>query len=111
MREHVLGIDDAPFRKGQDREVPIVGVVMEGPDLVEAVAVGSIPVDGDDVTGLLSAWIRDLRTFRSIQAILLGGITIAGLGVVDLDVLARSVGRPALAVTRRNPVGSPLRSG
>ena len=109
MREHVLGIDDAPFRKGQDREVAIVGVVMEGPDLVEAVAVGSIPVDGDDVTGLLSAWIRDLRTFRSIQAILLGGITIAGLGVVDLDLLARSVGRPALAVTRHNPAGSELR--
>jgi len=109
VRDHVLGIDDAPFRKGQDREVPIVGVVMEGADLVEAVAVGHLPVDADDATGLLSAWIRELRIFRSVQAVLVGGITIAGLGVVDLDQLTKMIGRPALAVTRHDPAGSELR--
>jgi uncharacterized protein len=108
-RPHVLGIDDAPFRKGKDQEVPIVGVVMEGPDLVEAVTVGRIPVDADDAASVLCSWIRSLRGFRSIQAILLGGITIAGLGVVDLDQLATGVERPALAVTRRNPAQSELR--
>jgi endonuclease V-like protein UPF0215 family len=88
-RPHVLGIDDAPFRKGRDQSVPIVGVVKEGPDLIEAVAVATFAVDGDDAAGFLSAWVGGLRAYRSIQAILLGGITIAGLGVVDLDKLAQ----------------------
>jgi endonuclease V-like protein UPF0215 family len=108
-RPHVLGIDDAPFRKGRDQSVPIVGVVMEGPDLIEAVAVATFAVDGDDAAGFLSAWVGGLRAYRSIQAILLGGITIAGLGVVDLDKLAELVARPVVAVTRRNPADSELR--
>ncbi len=35
-RPHVLGVDDGPFDKGVSRTVPLVGVTMEGPDLVEA---------------------------------------------------------------------------
>src|SRR5882724_236915 len=108
-RPHVLGVDDAPFDKGRDHEVPIVGVLMEGPDLVEGVAIGTFPVDGDDAAGYLARWIRDLRAYRSIQAILLGGITIAGLGLVDLAALAGALGRPVLAVTRRDPANSELR--
>src|SRR6266545_1988566 len=108
-RPHVLGVDDAPFRKGSDREVRIVGVVMEGPDLIEAIAIGSFPVDGDDATGYLARWISELRAFRGIQAIFLGGITIAGLGLVDLEQLAEALSRPVLAVTRHDPANSELR--
>jgi len=50
-----------------------------------------------------------LRAYRSTQAILLGGITIAGLGLVDLAALAGALGRPVLAVTRRDPANSELR--
>lgn len=39
-RPHLLGVDDAPFDKGQAAPVPLVGVVMEGPDRMEAVALG-----------------------------------------------------------------------
>jgi uncharacterized protein len=39
MRFHVLGIDDAPFDKRQSQPVRVVGVLMEGNDLVEGVAV------------------------------------------------------------------------
>jgi endonuclease V-like protein UPF0215 family len=108
-RPHVLGVDDAPFTKGRDREVPIVGVLMEGADLVESVAIGSFPVDGDDPAGYLAGWIRGLRAYRSIQAILVGGVTIAGLGLIELDTLASSLRRPVLAVTRRDPSDSELR--
>jgi hypothetical protein len=108
-RPHVLGVDDAPFRKGRDSAVPIVGVLMEGPDLIEAIAIGSFPVDGDDATGYLARWIRERRAFRGIQAIFLGGITIAGLGLVDLEQLAETLARPVLAVTRHDPAGSELR--
>jgi uncharacterized protein len=89
--------------------VPVVGVLMEGSDLVEALAITSFPVDGADAAGYLANWIHGLRVYRGIQAILMGGITIAGLGLVDLDALASALGRPVVAVTRRNPADSDLR--
>ena len=61
-----------------------MGVVMEGADLVEGVAITRFPVDGDAVTEFLGRWVRDLRFHAGLQGIVLGGITIAGLGVVDV---------------------------
>ena len=54
-RFHVLGVDDAPFTKRVDPTVPVVAVLMEGHDLVEAVATTSFEVDGE-TTG--STWPR-----------------------------------------------------
>ncbi len=104
----MLGIDDAPFRKGQAEDVPIVGVMMEGATLVEGVALGAFPVDGADATGYLAAWIGGQRWYAALQAVVLGGITIAGLGLVDLEALARRLARPVLAVTRRDTATSDL---
>jgi endonuclease V-like protein UPF0215 family len=100
---HVLGIDDAPFEKRQRHPVPIVGVMMEGVDLVESVAKTEFAVDGDGATEFLFGWMSGLRCFASLQGIVLGGITIAGLGVVDIEALARRSERPILVVTRRRP--------
>ena len=36
MRPHVLGIDDGPFDVHAGGETPIVGVMTEGADVVEA---------------------------------------------------------------------------
>jgi endonuclease V-like protein UPF0215 family len=105
-RPHVLGVDDAPFHKRQARLVPIVGVLMEGNDLLEGVALSHFPVDGADATGFLAAWIAGLRWRPAMQAVVLGGITLAGLGLVDLNELARRLGLPVLAVTRREPAES-----
>ncbi len=102
-RPHVLGVDDAPFEKRQTQPVPIVAVTMEAAHQLEGVAIGSFPVDGENATDYLAAWIATLRTRPSLQAVLLGGITIAGLGVVDLPSLAERTGLPVLAVTRRKP--------
>jgi len=105
---HVLGIDDAPFDKRQPGPVPIVGVMMEGALVVESVVIGAFPVDGRDATAYLSRWIAESRFFRAVQAVILGGITIAGLGLVDVDQLSRELACPVLVVTRRNPSGSDL---
>ena len=105
MRPHVFGIDDGPFDVHDGAETPIVGVMTEGADLVEAVAVTRFPVDGDEVTSFLATWVMKLRLHPALQAIVLGGITIAGLGVVDLASLAEQTGVPTIAVSRRDPRG------
>lgn len=107
-RPHVLGVDDAPFEKRQQAPVPIVAVMMEGADLVESVAVSSFAVDGDDATGFLAGWLGGLRSLASVQAVLLGGITMAGLGVVDVAQLARRLDAPVLVATRREPSDAQL---
>lgn len=107
-RPHLLGIDDAPFEKGQREPVPLVGVLMEGADLVESVSIASFPVDGDDATGFLADWIGGLRGEAAAQGLLLGGITVAGLGIVDLEELARRSRRPVLSVIRRRPSDTDL---
>jgi len=88
--------------------VPIVGVAMEGPDVIESVALGEFPVDGEGATEYLAAWIAALRVRPALQAVILGGITIAGLGVIDVAALAERLGLPVLVVTRHNPAGSDL---
>ncbi len=105
-RPHVLGIDDGPFEKGQRDPVPLVAVMMEGADLVESVAIDCFPVDGDGVTEHLARWIQGLRAFPALQAVLLGGITIAGLAVVDVHALRARLGLPVLVITRRDPARS-----
>jgi hypothetical protein len=108
MRPHVLGIDDAPFHKDQSQDVPIVGVMMEGATLVEGIAIGSFPVDGEGATEYLAQWITGLRWHLTLQAVVLGGITLAGLGIIDLENLAQHLALPVIAVTRHNPAQSRL---
>ncbi len=100
---HVLGIDDGPFEKRGTRPAPIVGVMMEGGDLVEAIAVTEFAIDGDGAAEFLGEWVAALRLHPSLQAVVLGGVTIAGLGVVDVDALAARLRTPVLVVNRRDP--------
>ena len=103
FRPHLLGMDDGPFEKGARGDVTIVGVVMEGADLVEGIVVTRFPVDGEDATAFLSDWILGLRFRPALQGIVLGGITVAGLGIIDIAELAARTGAPVLAVSRRDP--------
>lgn len=102
-RPHVLGVDDGPFDKGVSRTVPLVGVTMEGADLVEAVSVTEFPIDGEDVTDFLADWIEPLRVKPALQGVLFGGITIAGLAVIDVCALSARLGVPVVIVNRHEP--------
>jgi Protein of unknown function DUF99 len=113
-RPHILGVDDAPFDKHQAGPVPVIAVAMEGNDVIESVALREFPVDGDGATDYLASWITSLRARPMLQAVILGGITIAGLGIVDVTALAERLGlgrcwsRPA---TIRPAPSSPTRCG
>lgn len=108
-RPHLLGIDDGPFEKLENGSVPLVGVMMEGPDRVEAVATTSFPVDGDGASTFLAEWVASLRCRDALHAVVLGGITVAGLAVVDVEALAERLALPVLVVNRRDPSQSQLR--
>ncbi|MGH0036800.1 MAG: DUF99 family protein [Myxococcota bacterium] len=100
---HFLGIDDGPFDKFGDDDVQLVGVMMEVPELVEFVATTRFPVDGEDVTRFLADWISGLRVRDALHGVWLGGITIAGLAVIDVEALSARIGLPVMAVNRRRP--------
>lgn len=108
-RPHVLGVDEGPFAKGQLEPVPLVAALCEGADLVEAVAQSSFPVDGDGATEFLARWLGSLRFRPSLQGIALGGITLAGLALVDVRALSDALETPVLVVTRRPPDNARLR--
>jgi uncharacterized protein len=108
FRPHTLGVDDAPFDKRQSGPVPIVAVAMEGNDVIESIALGEFPVDGNGATDYLATWIATLRARPMVQAVILGGITIAGLGIIDMNALAERLGIAVLVVTRHNPARSEL---
>jgi len=108
-RPHVLGIDEGPFVKGQSERVPVVAALCEGASLLEAVARADFPVDGARATEFLVDWISGLRVLATLQGVALGGITFAGLGIVDVRVLAEALRAPVLVVTRRPPDNARLR--
>lgn len=103
-RPHVLGVDDGPFEKfAPGAEAPLVGVMMEGADLVEGVAMTRFPVDGADTTAFLVDWIGSLRFRPALHAVFFGGITVAGLAVLEPDALALQLGVPVLVLNRKPP--------
>ncbi len=109
MRPHLLGIDEGPFVKGQAEPVPLVAAICEGADLLEAVARSAFPVDGDGATEFLARWVGGLRVHASLQGVALGGITLAGLALVDVRALSDALRVPVLVVTRRAPDNPRLR--
>ena len=102
-RRHVLSIDDGPFKKFRDTEALLVGVITAGKDLVEGLVTTRVAVDGEGITDRLAAWIGGSRFRPVLRAVLLNGITLAGLSVVDLPELSRRTGLPIIAVHRRPP--------
>jgi len=108
FRPHVLGIDDGPFDKRTDARATVVGVMMEGADLVEAVAVTEFPIDGEDSARFLADWVAALRFAPALHSVVLGGVTIAGLGIVDVGELSRRLQLPVMVVNRKRPEDGPL---
>lgn len=98
----VIGFDDVPFTR-QDAGVPVVGVVMRGGRYVEAILRTQAARDGDDATMAIAAAVRSYPGRRSLAAVLLQNLMVAGFNVVDLDALLAATGRPVIAVARGVP--------
>lgn len=99
---HVVGIDDAPFRREHRGNVRIIGAVFAGPRL-EGVLSSKVRRDGANATRRVAAMVRDCRFAPQLQAMLLQGIAFAGFNVVDIHRLSRELEIPVLVVARNAP--------
>jgi uncharacterized protein len=98
----VIGFDDAPFKRHERGDVPIVGAVFSGPRL-DGVLVDHVRRDGQNSTERILAALSRSRFRQHVQAIVLQGIALAGFNVVDLAALYRRSGTPVLVVARKRP--------
>lgn len=99
---NIIGFDDGPFQKGQERRVPVVGAVFSA-ERFEGALIGKITMDGDDAASVMANMIRKSRYREHIQLIMLQGITFGGFNVVDMPALNRNLGVPVVSVVRNKP--------
>ena len=99
---NVIGIDDGPFDRAHRGDVPIVGAVYARARL-DGVVLGKVRRDGVNSTAKVAAMIQDSPFAEHVQAVLVGGIALAGFNVIDLAALHAQLGKPVLVVARRAP--------
>jgi endonuclease V-like protein UPF0215 family len=97
-----IGVDDAPFQRGDPAPVPVSGVVCQGTRF-EGLLWDRVTQDGDDGTAVLTAMIAGSKFARQAHVVLTDGITLGGLNVVDLAALSDRLGCPCISVMRRRP--------
>jgi uncharacterized protein len=98
----VLGIDDAPFKFG-DEKVPVVGAMLRAPSYLEAVMTSAATVDGNDSNDVISKMVNASRYRDQIKLMLIDGIALGGFNVVDIGEIFERTGIPVATVTRDRP--------
>ncbi len=99
---NLLGVDDAPFARDHRGDVPIVGTVFTRRRL-DGVVLGRVRRDGANATTRIAELLEGSPFDEHVQVVLLDGIALGGFNVVDLEALHERLGRPVLAVTRKEP--------
>ncbi len=98
----ILGIDDSPFKFG-DEDSLVIGALVRTPNYLEAVMRTRAEVDGTDSTDRLIELIQGSRYKDQIKAVMIDGIALAGFNVIDLERLHESISVPVLTITRDRP--------
>jgi endonuclease V-like protein UPF0215 family len=98
----VIGFDDAPFVRRSPHPVSVAGVVCAGTRF-EGMVWGQIQPDGWDATEVLCGLLLGRKFLPQLHLVLLDGISLGGFNVVDLPLLSERLGKPCVAVMRRQP--------
>lgn len=98
----VLGIDDSPFKFG-DEKTSVIGVVMRIPSYIEAVLRTEVKVDGDDACEMLKVMINSSRYKDQLKMVMLDGVALGGFNVVDIKKLYEEIHLPIITITREEP--------
>jgi endonuclease V-like protein UPF0215 family len=100
--QHVIGVDDGPFRAAHRGDVDLIGVVFTGLRL-DAVLRTRIRRDGANATARIAEMIAGTRFREHLQLVLLQGISVGGFNVVDIRALNQRLDLPVVAVVRKRP--------
>jgi endonuclease V-like protein UPF0215 family len=98
----VLGIDDSPFKFG-DEKTSVIGVVMRIPSYIEGILRTEVTVDGDDACEKLKAIINLSRYKEQLKMVMLDGVALGGFNVVDIKELFEEIHLPIITITREEP--------
>ena len=99
----VIGIDDSPFNKFEDKKILVVGVVMRGGSWIDGISSTKVNVDGDDATKKIIDMINKCKFKPQLQCIFLDGIAVGGFNVIDVKELNKKTNLPVIIVIRRKP--------
>ncbi len=99
----VIGFDDAPFDKDNDKTVLVVGAVFRGGYRLEGVLSTKIDVDGINSTQKLTEIVNKSKHKGQLQIIMLDGIAFGGFNVVDINKLSKDTGLPVITTMRTYP--------
>jgi endonuclease V-like protein UPF0215 family len=97
-----VGFDDAPFTRDRRGEVGVAGVICAGTRF-EGLVWGALRQDGWNATDALVRLLVPGKFLPQLHLVLLDGLSFGGLNLVDLPALATRLGRPCVAVMRRQP--------
>jgi hypothetical protein len=106
---NVVGFDDAPFERGRQGGVKVVGAVYAGLRF-DGVLIGEVERDGIDAAERLCELVLSSRFVGHIQLIMLQGIAVGGFNVVDVFAIHERLRLPVLVVARRQPDMAKIRS-
>lgn len=100
----ILAIDDSPPL--EDKEIGkssfLIGVLWRD-GKIEGIISTKVKWDGDDATEKILEMIKRSRFSNQIQSMFINSITVAGLNIIDISHLSKSLRIPVLAVTRHPP--------
>ncbi len=98
----ILAVASGPIYKRKRARTLLIGVVgREG--TVEGVLSANITVDGDDATKSIAGMLKRSRFKEQVKIIASNGIALAGLNVIDINMLEKATGVPTLILTRSRP--------
>ncbi len=99
----ILGVDDAPFDKFEDKKCLIVGTVFRGGNYMDALLSAKVTVDGKDSSKKIIDMVNKTSHKDQLQCIMVDGIAVAGFNVVDINKIAEKTNLPVIIVTRNKP--------
>ncbi|MCL4332860.1 MAG: DUF99 family protein [Candidatus Thermoplasmatota archaeon] len=98
----VLGIDDGPFIRGEDKHCMLIGTLMRLDFRTVGFISRSIELDGEDVTDSVISMITGTR-HRGIHAVMTNGVTFGGMNILDVLGIHGQTGIPVISISRRLP--------
>ncbi|HLH86030.1 MAG TPA: DUF99 family protein [Thermoplasmataceae archaeon] len=101
-KARVIGIDDAPFKKGINMSTTLVMVLYRLDFIVEKVIAGKIEVDGSDATDAIIGMFRKL-SISTAEAFITEGVTLGGFNIPSIRDIHAETGIPFISYVRRPP--------